>query len=154
MSYISGGTYSLKATPNDRFFWKLFMAFLFTLRLFARNLLNRNSPRKYFLYFFMSSLRLEPWLLHLISQHTRLRRLLLTIYVIFSVALSTINNFCYNVRCSSILFSYFMLPFLLYFNYCTMSSELSSKQIFGFLCYLLAEVKICNLLQFNMSDPI
>ena len=37
--YISGGTYSLKSTPNDRFFEKLFMAILFTLRVFARNLL-------------------------------------------------------------------------------------------------------------------
>ena len=33
--YISGGTYSLKSTPNDRFFEKLFMAvFEFTLRVF------------------------------------------------------------------------------------------------------------------------
>ena len=28
---ISGGIYSLKATPNDRFFEKLFMAILFLL---------------------------------------------------------------------------------------------------------------------------
>ena len=40
--YISGGTYSLKSTPNDRFFEKLFMAILFTLRVFARNLLSGN----------------------------------------------------------------------------------------------------------------
>ena len=26
--YVSGGTYSLKSTPNDRFFEKLFMAIL------------------------------------------------------------------------------------------------------------------------------
>ena len=30
--YISGGTYSLKSTLNDRFFEKLFMAILFILR--------------------------------------------------------------------------------------------------------------------------
>ena len=36
--YISGGTYSLKSTPNDRFFEKLFIAILFTLRDLARNL--------------------------------------------------------------------------------------------------------------------
>ena len=36
--YISGGTYSLKSAPNDRFFEKLFMAILFSLRVFARNL--------------------------------------------------------------------------------------------------------------------
>ena len=35
--YINGGTYSLKSTPNDWFFEKLFTAILFTLRVFARN---------------------------------------------------------------------------------------------------------------------
>ena len=35
--YISGGTYCLKSTQNDRFSEKLFMAILFTLRVFARN---------------------------------------------------------------------------------------------------------------------
>ena len=29
--YMSGGTYSLKSTPNDRFLEKLFMAILFLL---------------------------------------------------------------------------------------------------------------------------
>ena len=43
--YISGGTYSLKSTSNDRFFEKLFMAILFTLRVFARNLLRGNRRR-------------------------------------------------------------------------------------------------------------
>ena len=33
---------SLKSTPNNRFFEKLFMAVLFTLRVFARNLLRGN----------------------------------------------------------------------------------------------------------------
>ena len=37
-----GGTYSLKSTPNDRFFEKLFMAILFNLRVFSRNLLRGN----------------------------------------------------------------------------------------------------------------
>ena len=46
--YISGGTYSLKSTPNDRFFEKLFMAILFTLRNFARNLLRGNRRRNIF----------------------------------------------------------------------------------------------------------
>ena len=40
--YISGGT------PNDRF-EKLFMAILFTLRVFARNLLRGNRRRNTFL---------------------------------------------------------------------------------------------------------
>ena len=46
--YISGGTYSLKSTPNDKFFEKLFMAILFTLRVFARNLLRGNRRRNSF----------------------------------------------------------------------------------------------------------
>ena len=33
--YISGNTYSLKSTPNDTLFEKLFMAILFTLRVFG-----------------------------------------------------------------------------------------------------------------------
>ena len=41
--YVSGETYSLTSTPNYRFFWKTFSwQFLFTLRLFARNLLSGN----------------------------------------------------------------------------------------------------------------
>ena len=43
--YISGGTYSFKSTPNDRFFDKLFIAILFTLRILARNLLRGNRRR-------------------------------------------------------------------------------------------------------------
>ena len=40
--YISGGTYSLKSTPNNRFFEELFMAILFTHRVSTRNLLRGN----------------------------------------------------------------------------------------------------------------
>ena len=46
--FISGGTYSLKSTPNDRFFEKLFTPILFTLRVFARNLLRGNRRRNTF----------------------------------------------------------------------------------------------------------
>ena len=62
--YISGGTYCLKSTTNDRFFEKLFMVILFTLRVFARNLLRGNRRRNTFRisFFLMSGLRLEPWL--------------------------------------------------------------------------------------------
>ena len=45
---ISGGIYSLKSTPNDKFFEKLFIAILFTLRVFARNLLRGNRWRNTF----------------------------------------------------------------------------------------------------------
>ena len=46
--YISNSTYSLKLTPNDRFFEKLFMKILFTLRVFARNLLRGNERKNTF----------------------------------------------------------------------------------------------------------
>ena len=46
--YISGGTYSLKPTLNDRFFEKLFMAILFILRVFVTNFLRGNRRRNTF----------------------------------------------------------------------------------------------------------
>ena len=35
--YISGGTYGLKSTPNDKFFEKLFVAILFTQNFFQKS---------------------------------------------------------------------------------------------------------------------
>ena len=54
--YVSGGTYSL--TPNDRIFRSFLMAGLFTLRVFARNLLRGNRRRTIFFHisFFMPGL--------------------------------------------------------------------------------------------------
>ena len=43
--YVSGGTYSLKSTSNDRFVWK-------TLRVFARNLLRGNAEVTFFCILF------------------------------------------------------------------------------------------------------
>ena len=61
--YISVEIYNLKSTPYDRFSEKLFMAILFTLRVFARNLLRVNCRRNTFrISYLMSSLGLEPWL--------------------------------------------------------------------------------------------
>ena len=48
ISHISGETYSLKSTSIDRFYEKLFMAILFTLRFFTRNLLGGNRWRNTF----------------------------------------------------------------------------------------------------------
>ena len=66
--YISGGTYSSKSTPKDRFFEKLLMAILFTLRVFARNLLRGNRQTNIF--------RILFWYLalafRLVSQHNTL----------------------------------------------------------------------------------
>ena len=51
--YISGGTYSLKPTPNDRFFEKLFMAiFIYSQSFFPRNLLRGNRLRNTFCILF------------------------------------------------------------------------------------------------------
>ena len=46
--YVTVGTYSLQLTSNDRFFEKLFMANLFTLTVFPRNLLKGNRRRNNF----------------------------------------------------------------------------------------------------------
>ena len=47
-TYVVCFLWSLKSTPNDRFFEKLFIAILFTLRAFARNLMRGNRQRNTF----------------------------------------------------------------------------------------------------------
>ena len=47
ISYMNGGTSSLKSTSNDRF-----LAILFTLRVFGEYLLRATCRKKFFLYFF------------------------------------------------------------------------------------------------------
>ena len=43
ISFISGGTFGLKSIPNDIFVWRNFSwQFLFTLRVFTKNLLRGN----------------------------------------------------------------------------------------------------------------
>ena len=49
---MSGGTYNLKSTPNDRFIEKLFMAILFPPRIFVRNLLRGSRRRNIFIFSF------------------------------------------------------------------------------------------------------
>ena len=49
--YISGGTYSLKSTPNDKFFEKVFMAILFYSQSCGQKSAERKSPKKYFSYY-------------------------------------------------------------------------------------------------------
>ena len=53
---MSGGTYSLISTPNVRFLSSFFMSILFTLRVFARNLLRGSGPWNIFSYF-----RFDVW---------------------------------------------------------------------------------------------
>ena len=68
---ISGGTYCLKATPNNRFFEKLFMAILFTLRVSARNMLRGNRRRNTFrISFWCVWPGTRTLVFRLISQHT------------------------------------------------------------------------------------
>ena len=55
---MSGGTYSLTSTPNDRFLRNFFMAGLFTLRVIARNLLGGSRRRNIFFFIF----RFDDWL--------------------------------------------------------------------------------------------
>ena len=70
--YMNGGTYNLTSTQNDDFLRNLFMAGLFTPRVFERNLLRENSRRYIFFFIF----RFDVWpgirtqALRLISQHT------------------------------------------------------------------------------------
>ena len=52
--FISGGTYNLKSTPNDRLFEKLFMTILFTFRVFCQKSAERKSPKKYLFFFHVS----------------------------------------------------------------------------------------------------
>ena len=62
---------SLKSTPNDRFFEKLFMAILFTSQSFARNLLRGNRRRKIlFVFCFDVWPGARTMAFRLISQHT------------------------------------------------------------------------------------
>ena len=49
--HVSGGTYSLTLTPNDRFLRNFFMTSLLTLRVFARNLLRENGRKNIFFFF-------------------------------------------------------------------------------------------------------
>ena len=48
--YINGGTYSLKPTPNYRFFEKRIMAILYHTQSFCQKPAERKLSKKYFLY--------------------------------------------------------------------------------------------------------
>ena len=68
--YIIGETYCLKTTPNDRFFFfKFSWQFLFTLGVFARNLLRGNRRRNTFCIFYVWP-GPQTLALRLVSQHT------------------------------------------------------------------------------------
>ena len=64
---MSGGIYSLKSTPNDKFFEKLFIAILFTFTVFARNLLRgkRWKNISFFIFGFDAWLAIRTWALRL-----------------------------------------------------------------------------------------
>ena len=50
---LSRGTYSLRSTLNGKFFGKLFVAILFTLRVFVRNLLREEIAEGIILFGFL-----------------------------------------------------------------------------------------------------
>ena len=52
VNFIHEWTCSLKSTPNIRFFEKFFMSILFTLRVFARNLLTGTRRKNIFIFSF------------------------------------------------------------------------------------------------------
>ena len=56
---MSSGIYSLTLTPNDRFLCNFFMAifFIYSLRVFVRNLRRENCRRN----IFFSSIRFDAW---------------------------------------------------------------------------------------------
>ena len=62
--YVSGGTYGLKSTPNDRIFWETFHGSFNLLSEFLPEICwEEIAKEKYFTYFIlMSGLGLEPWL--------------------------------------------------------------------------------------------
>ena len=49
--YISGGTYTLKSTPKDRYFEKLLMAIIIYSQSFCKKSAERKSPQKFFFVF-------------------------------------------------------------------------------------------------------
>ena len=52
--YVSGETYSLTSTPNDRFLRNFVMAGLVTLRVFARNLQREEIAKEIYIFFHIS----------------------------------------------------------------------------------------------------
>ena len=62
--YISGGIYSLKSIPNDKFSEKLFMALLFLLSEFLPEIYWEEIAEEILFSYIvlMSGLGLEPWL--------------------------------------------------------------------------------------------
>ena len=61
--YMSGATYSLTSTPNDRFLGDFFIVGLFSLGVLARNMLTGNRRRNifFFSYFvFDADLEYDP----------------------------------------------------------------------------------------------
>ena len=68
--YISGGTNSLKATPNYRFFKKLFMAILFYSQSFCQKSAEKIAEEILFVFRFDAWPTTRTLGFHLISQYT------------------------------------------------------------------------------------
>ena len=71
-AYFKREWWGLKLTSNNRFLRTFFMADLFTLRVFARNLLRVNSGRNiFFIFRFDARSGIQIGTLSLISQHSK-----------------------------------------------------------------------------------
>ena len=69
--YMSGGTYCLKSTPNDRFFEKLFVAIFYLIsQFFPENSWAKIAEEIIFVSCLMSGFGARTLALRLISQHT------------------------------------------------------------------------------------
>ena len=68
--YMSGETYSLTPTSNDKFFKKFFMAALFTLKVFVRNLRRGSRRRNFFIFLFDVWPGFRTRAVRVISQYT------------------------------------------------------------------------------------
>ena len=105
--YMSGGTYSLKSTPNDRFFLSnFFMAGLFTFRVIARNQMRGSFRRKMFIFSFIREWR------DLQFKVDSERQIFLSKF--FMAGLFTLRVFARNLLREEIAEKYFFLTDLVY----------------------------------------
>ena len=97
---MSGGTYSLKSTPNDRFLRSFSRQLLFTLRAFARNLLRGNRRR--------NTLCILSWSLAFVTIYCFrfLQSNKLTHYLLEYVHFSGINFLHFSLRVVTFPFKY------------------------------------------------
>ena len=112
--YISGGTYSLKSTPNNRFFVGNFSwQFLFTLRVFAKNPLLPNT------LFFLNGLKKNYWIFSQISFFMENNIIQMFASAGYAVAYTIGSIFKHIIDCVQLYFT------ILLHEYCPLKLQLS-----------------------------